>query len=148
MPFFSEISKKRLSTCHEDLQLICHNAINDVDFSVLCGHRSVKEQFDLFTKGRKLINGVWQVADRKKIVTNLDGKTKKSKHNEYPSMAVDIAPWPIDWKNEQRFFVLANRMEAISNFLYNTDKTKHRLFWGGNWNMRDYPHFQLWEVEK
>jgi len=148
MYFFSETSKKLLSSCHNDLQIICNCAIEETDFSVLCGHRSEESQFALFTRGRKLVNGVWQIENKKEVVTYKDGKEKKSKHNEFPSMAVDLAPYPIDWKNEQRFFVLANRLQAHANFLFNTNKIEHRLFWGGYWQMKDLPHFELRKVKQ
>ena len=148
MPFFSNTSKKKLSTCHEDLQLICNCAIHDNDFSVICGHRSENEQFALFTRGRKLENGVWIIDNRDEIVTYKDGINNKSEHNYFPSKAMDLVKWfkdkpHIRWNDKNSFFELNNVLQAHANFLYNTGKISHRLIWGGIWKMRDDGHWQL-----
>jgi peptidoglycan L-alanyl-D-glutamate endopeptidase CwlK len=153
MYFYSESSKKKLRTCHDDLQLIFNCAIADKDITILCGHRSEEAQFALFTKGRKLVNGIWVIDDKAKIVTYKDGKEKKSEHNLFPSMAIDAAKWfkekpHIRWNDKHSFFELYNTLNAHANFLFNAGKISHRLIWGGNWKMRDYPHFQLWKVKK
>ncbi|HUT86408.1 MAG TPA: M15 family metallopeptidase [Elusimicrobiales bacterium] len=147
MPVFNKRSKKNLSSCHEDIELICEYSIHDTDFSVLWGHRSKKIQFELFKQGRKLVNGIWIIEDKKKIITNKDGKEKLSTHNFYPSKAFDLAPYPIDWKNIPRFFYLANVVKATASFLLNTGKISHRIVWGGDWKMKDYPHFELRSVK-
>ena len=43
---FSKTSKKRLRTCHKDLQLImeCAIAFSKVDFGIAEGHRSIELQ--------------------------------------------------------------------------------------------------------
>lgn len=149
MYFYSETSKKRLSTCHVDLQLIFNCAIADKDICILCGHRSEEEQFPLYTKGRKLENGIWVIEDPLKVVTYKDGKEKKSEHNFFPSKAVDAVKWfkekpHIRWKDKNSFFELNNVLQAHANFLFNAGKISHRLFWGGNWKMKDDGHWQLW----
>lgn len=143
MPYFSTRSKVNLDGCHEDIQKICLEEIKHIDFCITSGHRPLTEQFELFKKGRKLENGIWVIDDIKKIVTYKDGFKKLSDHNYYPSRAFDEAPWPIDWKDENRFFVLANRLMTTAKFLLNTGKISHELLWGGNWKMKDLPHLYI-----
>lgn len=76
MPYFSKKSLNRLCSVHKDLQILLKHAINYVDFSVLCGYRSWEEQQELYNQGKSKVMG------------------GASKHNLYPSMAVDIAPYP------------------------------------------------------
>lgn len=54
--------------------------------------RSPAFQFELFKKGRKLdgASGFWVVVDSKLIVTKNDGINTPSKHNPYPSCALDF----------------------------------------------------------
>jgi len=140
---FSVLSLERLNSCHEDLRLICHEAIKYIDFSVLEGHRSLEKQQEYFKSGK----------------SKLDGINKKSKHQYMPSRAVDIAPYPIDFKQEAkskaRFYFLAGIMFAVSNMLFEKGLIAHKLRWGGDWNgniefhdqtFDDLPHFELMEV--
>lgn len=69
-----------------------------------------------------------------------------SKHNKTPSMAVDLAPYPIDWKDTGRFKLLAGYIFGLAVAL------EIRLRWGGAWvedfnmeNQRlvDLGHFEL-----
>jgi len=120
MPKFSIASKKRLETCDPRLQEICEEAIKEFDFMVLCGHRDKKEQDEAFQKGNSKL------------------KWPKSKHNSNPSLAVDLAPYPLDWKDIQRFKDLAAVMHKVA-------KAKNiPIVWGGEWiTFKDYPHYEL-----
>jgi hypothetical protein len=71
---FSNTSLARLNTCHPKLQEILNEAINHIDFTVMQGHRTKEEQNKLYPKFTKL-------------------EYPKSKHNRYPSHAVDICPF-------------------------------------------------------
>jgi peptidoglycan L-alanyl-D-glutamate endopeptidase CwlK len=117
---FSEVSASKLATCDKRLQLICNEAIKEIDFSVLCGHRSEVSQDKAYRTGKSQLN--WP----------------DSKHNKQPSLAVDVAPYPIDWKDIARFYGLAGifMKVALSNGI--------DITWGGHWsNLRDYGHFEL-----
>lgn len=119
MPKFGKTSKKRLATCHEQLQEICELAIKQFDFAVLCGHRTREDQNKLYPKFSKV-------------------KWPHSMHNKKPSLAVDLAPWPIDWSDIGRFSFLALVIHAAAKTL------GYRIEWGGDWKtFKDYPHFQL-----
>jgi len=59
---------------------------------------------------------------------------------------MDLAPWPIDWRDVERFKKLAQCVLAAA------DKLGVRVRWGGDWDMDgdsaderflDLPHFEL-----
>jgi hypothetical protein len=52
--------------------------VSPIDFKILCGHREEKEQNEAFNKGNSKL------------------KWPQSKHNSLPSLAVDIAPFPVN----------------------------------------------------
>lgn len=136
MATFGDKSKRLLETCHPDIQKVMNEAITHCDFTVLFGTRSVDEQMELYKKGRKFVNGKWVKVGA--TVTNLDGKTKKSNHNYSPSRAIDIAPYPIDWNNIQRFKDLAEVVKAAMVTV------GVHLQWGGDWkSFKDYPHYEV-----
>jgi len=144
MATFSKASLAKVATCHPDLQKVLHEAINHYDFTVLFGHRTPEEQLKLFKQGRKLHNGVWVKVG--KTVTDKDGTVKKSKHNYKPSLAVDIAPYPVNWNNLDRF----HKLKAV--VFKAAKKVGVSLVWGADWDgdgdikehsLQDYPHFEL-----
>lgn len=146
MPSFSTKSKAKLDTCHPDIQKVMNEAIKLYDFTILYGTRTVEEQFELYKQGRTLKDGVWIKTGS--TVTNLDGKLKKSMHNYTPSKAIDIAPYPIDWNNLERF------KELSSVVLKCAKELGIELVWGADWDsdgdilehtFRDYPHFEIKE---
>lgn len=139
MPKLSQTSKNKLFTCHQDLIDIVQEAIKIYDFTVLYGHRTPLEQINLYSQGRELIDGNWVIVDKKKIVTYCDGSEKPSKHNSFPSLAVDLAPYPIDWKDLTRFRELSDLIKKIA--LEKNIKIK----WGGDFKgtFKDSPHFEL-----
>lgn len=95
MPKFSERSNAKLETCHQDLQILFSHVIKDFDCTVTHGQRTPEYQFSLYKQGRKEINGVWEIDNRKEVVTNCDGINIKSRHNITPlSGAVDVVPYP------------------------------------------------------
>uniref|UniRef100_A0A6H1ZBG9 Putative peptidase n=1 Tax=viral metagenome TaxID=1070528 RepID=A0A6H1ZBG9_9ZZZZ len=127
MPRFSQKSLEILSTCDPLLREIALEAIEIVDFSVLWGYRLKDRQDELFAEGFS------------------DKKWPFSKHNHWPSRAIDVAPWPIDWEDEKRFFDLA----IVILFL--ALKKNIPLRWGGAWKgvpnkkgqLNDLGHFEL-----
>lgn len=115
MPKFSEESIKKLVTCDSRLQLVAKEAIKQVDFKIIHGHRSIAEQDALFKQG---------------------GVTKKrggdSKHNFYPSMAFDFIPSPFkedDWDKIHKFTYVAGIIMATGF------KLGVRLRYGGDFDM-------------
>lgn len=132
MPTFSRRSLARLETCDHRLQMVLKRAITRYDFTVLCGHRTKEEQQDAFERGASKLQ--WP----------------RSKHNKKPSLAVDVAPFPIDWDNLERFRELAEIIMDEAN------KLGIKLRHGGDFNMNgkpddkfiDMPHFEILERSK
>lgn len=145
MPKFGRKSLKLLATAHQDLQAVCNDAIQRIDFSVSCGHRTPSEQMALFKKGRVFDNGKW--IKSKGAVTDKDGTIRKSKHNYSPSLAVDLLPYPFKgWNNLAQFHELKKEM------FISAEKLGIKLVWGADWDgdgdiaehtLQDYPHFEL-----
>lgn len=141
MPNFSKKSQDILSWAHPDLRKVMNEAIKYFDFIVLETTRT-EEQHNL-------------------NVANGNSKTtwEKSKHrpqldNEgrFTSWAVDIAPYPNPYKNNERFIFMAGFVMCIARRFYKDGKITHQIKWGGNWSMDDDPttdkffdggHFEL-----
>ena len=119
---FSQRSKDNLATADEKLQLLFNEVIKEFDCTVIEGHRSLKRQKELFDKG----------------ASQIDGISKKGKHNYFPSRAVDVVPYPLDWNDIERFKLLASvvKRKALDLGI--------NVQWGGDWvSFKDYPHFQI-----
>lgn len=96
MPKFSHISLERLNTCHPDLRRIALEAIDVVDFAIVCGHRTDADQQKAYESGHSL------------------KKPGESKHNYSPSRAFDFVPYPVDWSDATRFRTVAHVMATIA----------------------------------
>lgn len=116
---FGKKSLDRLNTCHPDLILIMNELIKEMDVSILCGERGEKEQNEAYKKGNSKL------------------KYPQSKHNKSPSLAVDVAPYPIDWNNIERFNEMCDKIEEIANRL------NIRVRMGRDFSFKDYPHVEL-----
>lgn len=124
MPKFSANSTKRLATCHPKLQQLFNEVIKEADCSVLCGFRNKREQEEAFTSGNSMLN--WP----------------KSKHNQVPSLAVDVIPYPIDWRDTPRFIEFAELVKKKAKEL------GIRIRCGADFpKFKDYPHYELTGVD-
>ena len=128
MPHFGKSSRAHLATVHPDLVEVCEAAIEVYDFSVLCGHRGKAEQDAAYSSRRSKVQ--WP----------------DSKHNTVPSLAVDLAPYPIDWTDLPRFRFLAGLILGIGH------ARGIKIRSGGDWDgdgdwtdqsFNDLPHFEL-----
>jgi peptidoglycan L-alanyl-D-glutamate endopeptidase CwlK len=128
MPRFSNRSKLALTSCDVRLQLVMETAVRHIDFTVLEGHRGQAAQNKAFNEGYSKVR--WP----------------NGQHNSMPSKAVDIAPWPLDWSDSERFVYQAGFIMATAAAL------GIGLRWGGDWNrdgevkdekFRDLGHFEL-----
>jgi len=151
MAKFSKKSLERLKTADDDLILLFSYIIKYFDCSVLYGTRLPEEQFELFKKGREEINGVWMIKDKRKVVTYKDGYIKRSKHNYIPSQAVDVAPYPIDFEDEDRIRYFAGFVMGMAKLLKEMGLISSDIIWGGDWDedtdlndqtFMDLVHFQ------
>ena len=103
MPSFGIKSKEHRDTCHYYIKVVLDEAIKIIDFSVLEGNRLESRQKRLFKEGK----------------SKCDGIINKSKHQTIPSLAVDIAPYPIDFSDAEkaraRFYHLMGVIKAIAH---------------------------------
>ena len=144
MPNFSRRSRAIVDTCHNDIIAVCNELILITDFTVLHGHRKPEEQFELFKRGRFYKEGEWVLSNKTLVVTHYDGYKKLSKHNGDPSDAIDITPYPINWKNLKRIHFLAGSFLTMAYRLRIQNIITSSFSWGGHWNkFKDYPHFQI-----
>ena len=134
MPSFGAASLSRITTCHPDLQIIFAEVVKIVDCSVICGHRDEIVQQEYFSDGRSKV------------------QYPNSKHNSYPSMAADVAPYPIDWEDIRRFDRFAGIVHGVANMLYKAGEITHLIRDGGDWDrdtqvkdnkFNDLLHFEL-----
>ena len=155
----SNNSLVQYETLDENLRIIIDEAlkISNVDFGISQGHRSPELQMRYFKKGRQLVNGKWEIVDKSKVVTYLDGYEKKSKHNYFPSKAFDFFVWVPGKKglmyDSEHLAYLAGLFWAISEQLYTEGKINKKIRWGGNWDsdgeivtdqsFDDLPHVEL-----
>lgn len=125
---FGSKSKSRLDTCHADIQAVLNVAIQICDFKIIWGHRSHDDQMKAFNEGRSKV------------------LPPNSKHNRKPSLAVDIAPWPIKWNDREQFTYVAGVIMGVAKCM------GIQMRWGGDWNrdgrvadntFDDLGHFEL-----
>jgi hypothetical protein len=114
----TELSRQRLATCHPDLIRVVTPASKRFKLAVICGHRGKEDQDRAFREKRSKVR--WP----------------NSKHNATPSLAVDLAPLPIDWDDEPRFKAMAMVVLEVAK------EQGVKITWGGSWGW-DNPHFQL-----
>jgi peptidoglycan L-alanyl-D-glutamate endopeptidase CwlK len=129
MPSFSKKSRDRLATCHYLLQELMNSVIKETDITVLCGFRDKAEQERAFAEGKS------------------KARWGESKHNSYPSMAVDIAPYPIDWNDITRFEELGAVVMRHWEEMPLAKRGGWELRWGKSFKgLVDYPHWELRSV--
>lgn len=135
---FSPNSLKKLETCDERLQDVMHEVIQTEDCIILCGFRNQEDQTRAFDKG--FSKTPWP----------------KSKHNKLPkSEAVDVLPYPLDWRDRERMIAFSQVVYAAVEKLNRSEKYKNdpiRIRWGGDFNQDgnlkndsfvDMPHWEL-----
>lgn len=130
MPRFSQRSKDALATAHPDLQRLFNEVIQHFDCIVLEGHRGKEKQERMVREGKSQLH------------------FPLSKHNKDPARAVDVAPYPIDWNDKERFYAFGGFVLGVAAML------DIEICWGGDWDQDtevhdqsffDLPHFELAE---
>ena len=151
MARFSTKSMSQLSSCERDIQTIFQEVVKYADCSVIEGHRSEETQHNHWQKGRKLIRPdadpkkaeSWKVVDKSEVVTYKDGYTKKSRHQNYPSPAVDVVPYPQMWSDPIAFQRFIGVVHWVQDRLYEEGKIQKKLDNGYDlWNGFDSPHWE------
>ena len=133
---YGEKSLEHIRKLHKDLQLILGEAIKYVDITVIDSHRDEDTQNKYFKEGKSKV------------------KFPNSKHNKFPSMAVDIIPlkFPNNFKDWAKFAYMIGIIKGISEEMYKNGTIKHRLRFGLDFNRDgilfndsfvDAPHIEL-----
>ena len=124
MPKFSKQSINRLQSCDERLFKLFSEVVKHFDCTILEGRRTVERQSMLVKQGKS--------------------KTMNSKH--LTGKAVDVAPYPINWEDRERFTYFAGFVMGIAS------QQGLKLRWGGDWDkdtdlsdnsFDDLPHFEI-----
>jgi len=117
MFYFSQTSSKRLSTCDPRLQKLFNEVIKTIDCTIACGFRNRDEQEKMYNKGLS------------------QKKWPDSKHNQRPSLAVDVYPYINnkmingDYPKEVgQIKYFAGQVIQIARYL------EIPIIWGGDWN--------------
>lgn len=129
MSGFDKGSAERLSRAHPLLQKIMHEAIKKAPFMILDSQRGRAAQELAFRQGRTKAH------------------FGNSAHNWSPSVALDVAPLPVNWKNTTPFVILGQKI-----ILPIAAAMRIPIRWGADWNMNsnlrdesfvDMPHYEL-----
>lgn len=124
MPKFGKRSKKRLKGVDSRLVNVMNEVIKMMDITIIEGVRSQERQLELLESGAT--------------------KVKHSKHMD--GKAVDVAPYPIDWGDRDRFHYMGGMIMGVSQ------QMGIKIRFGGDWNMNgiisdnyfdDLVHFEL-----
>ena len=110
------------------LQTLFSEVIQHVDCTILDGYRGQAEQNEYFRTGKSRL------------------RFPQSKHNQEPSLAVDVAPYPINWNDTIRFYHFGGFVRGIAAIC------DIPIRWGGDWDMdhdlsdqtfMDLVHFEI-----
>ena len=121
---YSRRSLAHLLTCHPLLVQLFEAVLEEADHTVICGHRGkIDQEAALASRASR-------------------AKWGQSNHNFYPSLAVDVMPWPLDW----------NDMERLNAFSLVVRKHANRLGikarWGADWDQDGIPwEKDNWEID-
>jgi len=119
---FGRSSKRKLATVDPDLQKIANELIKLMDVTVLEGIRTEDRQKYLVETGMS--------------------KTLNSKHlpnQEGLSEALDLAPYPIDWQDRERFIYMQGMIRGIAHM--KGIEIRSGIDWDGDGNIKDHTFF-------
>lgn len=106
MPIFGKRSKRRMRGVDSRLQAVFDEVIKEFDCTIIEGLRSKERQKELLKQGAT--------------------KTLKSKHLE--GRAMDVAPYPIDWDDRDRFHYFGGYVLGVAS------QMGYNVRWGGDWD--------------
>lgn len=95
MPRFGKRSKERLEGVDPQIIKVLDELIKIMDVSIIEGKRTQERQDTLFKTGKS--------------------KRKVSKHTS--GRAVDLAPYPLDWENNERFYYMSGMIRGIAHMM-------------------------------
>jgi len=128
---FSDRSERNRATLHPYLQSLVDEMINHRDFSIIEGHRSREAQDHYYETGKSKV------------------KWPNSRHNTFPSEAMDIIPYPFkpaDWENRELWVGWSNWVVGFAAARGVTLRSGYD--WDRDFDHRDQtfmdgPHFEL-----
>ena len=115
-------SKDLLATCDKRLQDLANKMLerSDFDLTITCGYRGEEEQEKAFREGKSKAH------------------FGQSKHNSFPSKALDICPCPINWSTDDI------RWHKMVGLAYDTARMLGiKIRCGAFFSFKDYPHIEL-----
>jgi peptidoglycan L-alanyl-D-glutamate endopeptidase CwlK len=107
---FGKRSRARLKGVDSRLVNVLNELIKVMDVTIIEGVRSAETQNKYFKDGK----------------SKLDGINKKSNHQL--GKAVDLAPYPINWEESNRFYYMGGMVRGIAKQL------NLKIRWGGDWD--------------
>lgn len=120
---WGKTSLDRLVTCDKRLQDLADMMLarSKFDLTITCGYRTEQEQNEAYEKGKSR------------------AKFGQSKHNVFPSKAIDICPYPINWEGSDPRW-----SEMALNAMWCAGRLGIEIVWGGSFkSISDKPHFEL-----
>ena len=134
MPRFGRKSNSNLNTADPKLIRLMDEAIKYVDFGVVCGVRSEKEQNKAFAEGKSKV------------------QYPNSKHNLVPSLAVDIVPWDgkkYCWGNDDKELLQIGQMIGVVKAcaIYLGIEIRCGFDWDNDGNITDESFIDAFHVE-
>lgn len=139
MPSFGGSSRGQLDTCRSEIIETLEIVVIEYDIKVLEGVRTWARQAQLLEEGRTHVGPGKSKHNPPKLPDGTEDQLWKSN-------AVDVVPYPIDWKDARRFIYMAGLIIGVARTL------GHDFLWGGNWdedqiilddqNFDDLPHFE------
>ena len=140
MPSFGAASREQLDTVCPELVKVMEIVVQEFDISILEGRRSWDRQAELLRQNKTKVGPGESKHNAPADVI------EAGREQDWLSTAVDVAPYPIDWKDAKRFIYMAGMVIGIGRAL------GFDIRWGGNWdedqiiiddqNFDDLPHFE------
>jgi len=149
MPNFGKRSREQLDTCSPQIKALMKRVVENFDISILEGHRDQERQDKLYDEGKSKL------------------KYPEGNHNNMPSNAVDIQPYPFNPKSPKakiELAIMAGYVRAVFDAVKTKDYDRtdydvdwielerYKLRWGGDWDsdgdlddqtFDDYYHFEI-----
>ncbi len=134
MPKFSQESFSKLSTCHNDLQVLFYEVIKSFDCVILEGYRSQEDH------------------EKNHSICGANLNLPHAKHNRQPSMSVDACPYFSQIKTANGMYWFAGYVMGIAQKLKDDGKMEHAIRFGGDYKsdidkekFKNLVHFELIE---
>jgi peptidoglycan L-alanyl-D-glutamate endopeptidase CwlK len=141
---YSTKSKRKLETCHPELQRLFNVVGGIINTTIIEGARTEKTQTEYFNLGKSKVYWPYSKHNPKNKV---GGAIETEEDFSY---ALDASPWPIIWEGDTkdiaRFYFFAGIVKGVAKVL------EIKIRWGGDWDndndfkdqtFDDLVHFEL-----